>query len=230
MTTYQHFNKDVFLEKFSKTEIFSKLTSEYSNVWADKEDIGQDLEVPDWTPRVLLNEHSIFLYSIFYYLDFLLEKNPTVIADVGCGINYIKKYIPNVVGYDVHTSADHYEIFDYSFVHKHLGEFDAAFAINSIHFRSLYNFSETINDFGKLIKPGGRGFITANLMMLIKHTLPHEWPLMFDLSNPLSPEDYSKYVIAEIEKTDYKIIALDISIDDTLDDMYNGNIRLVFEK
>lgn len=230
MTNYHHFNKDIFLEKFSKTETFSKLTSEYTNVWADKADIGEDFEVPDWTPRVLLNEKSIFLYSIFYYLDFLLEKNPKVIADIGCGINYVKNYIPNVVGYDVHKDADHYEIFDYNFIHKYSGEFDAAFAINSIHFRSLHNLSEMINDFGKIIAPGGRGYITANLMMLIKHTQPHEWPLMFDLTTPLGPDDYCKYINSEIEKVDYKILAFDTTIDETLDDMYNGNIRIVFEK
>ena len=230
MMNYQHYNKEEFFKKFLESDVYSKVKTEYNHIISDQADIGRELELPEWTPRVTLNSNSIFLYSVFYYIDFLLEQKPSCIADVGCGVNLLKKYLPNIIGFDKTSDADYKEHFNEDFISQHYEEFDAAIAMNSIHFRSLSEFSQLVNDFGKIIKPGGRGFITINLDMMIRETRPHEWALMFKLDHELTVNDYSEYIENELKKIKYKIIVYDFLADDSLSDMYNGNIRLVFEK
>ena len=58
------------------------------------------------TPR-----YSIILGVIpcatFYYLNYLSEINPSEIVDIGCGMNFFKDILPNVIGIDPeHTYAD----------------------------------------------------------------------------------------------------------------------------
>jgi hypothetical protein len=275
---YQHYNKEEFLKEFSQTKIFKKLSGEYQHLYSDISDVNGNIIRP--SHRVELEESSTFLYSIFYYIKFLTEINPTVIADVGCGRNFLKKYIDNVIGFDQTPEADVFSLFDDEFIDNNFQKFDAAIAINSIHFISLKEFANRINSFGKIIKPGGRGFVTCNLIRMMERTEPHEYAELFDLSDRLTTNDYFEHIKKEIKKINYKVIVKDIpfqtdyiskqkkryelckgadwppfelvidrnynnapehiikeinsfSIFDTTevnyDDVYNGNIRIVFE-
>lgn len=232
MMNYQHYNKAEFIKRFYFTEWFSKLRKDYKYLYADKIDIRIPYETIK-TIRQRLSDSSIFLYSVCYYLEFLLEKNPSVIADVGCGENLIKKYLPNIIGFDQTPQADIQEWFDDAFVKNHTGEFECAFAVNSLHYIPLAEVKERINTFGKILKPGGRGFVTLNLQRLLDYTEPHEYYKLFDLTKRLTMDDYKQYLTKEIEGIDYQILAFDIVFDETnvdsIDDWFNGNIRIVFE-
>jgi SAM-dependent methyltransferase len=141
----------------------------------------------------------------------LLDCNPKIILDVGCGDNFLKKYIPQIVGMDpMREAADIHEYFDDDFVSRHIGEYDCAMAVQSIHQVSLLKFVDQINQFGKIIKPGGRGFFSTSLGRLVSRTEPHEFAKIFDLSRPVTIFDYYCYIKKELEKLDYRIIAADI--------------------
>jgi len=229
MMNYQNYNKNIFLKEFYNTDWFKQLKADYKHLYSDKIDIRVPYESIK-TVRQRLNDSSIFLYSVCYYLEFLLEKNPTVIADIGCGENLIKRYLPNVVGFDKTAEADVQEWFDDEFILKHSNEFDCAFAVNSLHYTSLKNVKARVNDFGKIIKKDGRGFITLNLQRLLENTEPHEYHELFDLSSRLTLKDYEEFLVQELTAIDYQILAFDILLnDENIDDWFNGNIRLVFK-
>jgi hypothetical protein len=141
----------------------------------------------------------------------LLEINPKIILDVGCGDNILKKYVPEIVGLDpMCAAADIYGYFDDKFVQQHIGEYDCAMAVLSINKVSLLEFRNRINQFGKIIKPGGRGYISFSLGRLVNCTEPHEFAEIFDLSSAVTIFDYYCYIKTELEKIDYQIIAADV--------------------
>ena len=146
---------------------------------------------------------SVLFYSIFIYINSIINKSHSKIADIGCGYNFLKKYFPNVIGYDRNEFADCQELFDEKFILKHRNEFDVAISINSLHFISLKDFSSCINDFGKIINNSGYGFITFNLERMIERTDENF------LKNYKSLEDFYDYINQEIEKINYKIVAYD---------------------
>jgi hypothetical protein len=223
MTIYRSYDKDEFLKEFTQTEIYKKLTQQYRYMFSDKHDI--DIDVGDVSQgeechRSTLENASICLYSQFYYLGLIQENNPEVIADVGCGRNLIKKYIPNVVGFDKTHFADHYEWFDEKFIDNHYQEFNSAFSVNAIHFVSLIEFANRINDFGKIIKPNGLGFVTFNLLRMIEHTKPHEFAKIFDLSRPVTSIDYRLYIEKQLKNVTYNLLLVDITFEDQIKKNY----------
>ena len=232
MMTYQHYNKHEFLKQFYYSDWFTQLRKDYTYLFSDKIDIRVPYAGNHNTVRNQIDTSSIFLFSVCYYLGFLIEKNPQVIADVGCGENIFKKYLPNIIGFDKSISADIQEWFDDDFVSKHTDEFDCAFAVNSLHYISLVDVRTRINNFGKIIKKGGRGFATLNLKRLLEYTEPHEYYKLFDLTKKLTLEDYKNYLTKELTQIDYQVLVLDLVFDNNtidIDDWFNGNIRIVFE-
>jgi len=209
---YKTFNKSQFEQEFSRSQIYQQLLNEYPTLCVevtDVPDLKHDLVYK--MPRAILHDQGIFVYSIFYYIDMLLECNPKIILDVGCGNNVFKKYIPQIVGLDpIYKDADIHGYFNDDFVSKHIGEYDCAMAIQSIHQVSLLKFIDRINQFGKIIKPGGRGIFSTNLGRLVSRTEPHEFAQIFDLSRPVTIFDYYCYIKKELEKLDYRIIAADV--------------------
>ena len=230
MSGYQHYSKQEFLKQFYYSDWFNKLREDYKYLFSDKMDIRVPYEDEYKSVRHRLNDSSIFLYSVCYYLEFLIEKNPQVIADVGCGENLFKKYVPAIVGFDKTPWADVQEWFDNEFVTTHTDEFDCAFAINALHFISLSDVKHRINKFGKIIKKGGRGFATLNLKRLLENTEPHEFYNLFDLTKRLTVDDYKNYLTKELTGIDYQVLVLDLVFEEgSIDDWFNGNIRIVFE-
>ncbi len=231
MTNYQHYNKEKFLESFSQSDIFNKLSKKYKYLFSEYSEIDEELSVPDYessVPRHGSHEinSSVFVYSFFYYLEFLLEKKPNLIADIGCGRNFIKEYIPNIIGFDLTPEADIQRWFDDKFVTDNLKKFDAAFAINAIHFISLTQFANRIIEFGKIIKPGGRGFLTFNLERMLTRTQPYEYAQLFDLLKPLTAIEYKDFFIKELKKIPYKILVFDILFENRyVDDIEYNNIK-----
>ena len=220
MTNYQNYNKDEFLKEFSQTEIYKKLTQHYRHMFSDQDDVDIEFNIGEKFHRSGAEDELICMYSQFYYLGIIQENNPEVIADVGCGGNLIKKSIPNVIGFDKTQFADHYEWFDEKFIDNHYQEFSSAFSVNAIHFVSLIEFANRINDFGKVIKPNGLGFVTFNLARMIERTHPHEFAKIFDLSRPVTLRDYRLYIVNQLKNVKYNLLLVDILIEDQLKKNY----------
>ena len=64
--------------------------------------------------RKFLQLHNILDIVPYYYIDYLIEKNPKTILDLGCGLNIFKPYIPGIIGMDSFDGmpADIYDFFD----------------------------------------------------------------------------------------------------------------------
>jgi len=209
---YLHYDKEKFVEEFKQTDIYCQLVNDYQNV---SESLGED------TYRLLPRRttsarESTFYYSTFYYLKLLLEKNPKVILDLGCGSNLFKKYIPQIHGVDYDDvyfkdTADAIESYSEEWVTSNLEKYDCAMTIGAIHNVSMSQLPDRINEFGRVIKQGGRGYFSVNLRRVMQNTELHEYAKLFDLSKRQTKLDLYRVVVAQCEKIKYKIVALDVT-------------------
>ena len=194
-------------ENFLKSNLYQKLKKDYKHLFLDyyHDNLVYDIDykIEQKYHRYSRFSRSIFHYSIFIYLNSIITESHEKIADIGCGYNFIKKYFPKTVGYDKTEFADYKELFDDSFIINHYEEFDVAVAICSLHFISMRDFTKRINDFGKIIKSGGYGFITFNTQRMIEHT---DKDFLQNFSNL---KNFYDYFNNEIKKIDYKIVAYD---------------------
>ena len=209
---YRRFIPAQFNEEFSSSEIYQQLLVDHSKLYVEVDDIPElERDSSYKPPRSVLRDQGVCVISIFYYVDLLLETNPDIILAVGCGDNILKKYVPKIVGLDpMCAAADIHGHFDDQFVQQHTGEYDCAMAVLSINNVSLLEFRNRINQFGKIIKTGGRGYISFSLGRLVNCTDPHEFAEIFDLSRPVTIFDYYCYLKKELEKIDSSIIAADV--------------------
>ena len=175
---------------------------------------------------------SVFFISSLYYLEFLLEKNPKIIVDIGCGSNLFKKLIPNVHGIDPTPNnhlADEFDLFDAEFSQGHTDTYESAFSINALHFISLKDFEQRILEFYNIVAPGGRGFITFNVMRMLELTDLSDRQLLF-FSNSPTPYQLTQYVNTILNNLSIKFLLAEVLINDSIDEPFNGNIRLIFDK
>lgn len=208
-----------FLENnkaFLETDLYKQLQKDFKHVYADWRDFNF---VPDWnlvgdSHRTNLLNSSICYYSVFVYLNLLLDKNPTVIADVGCGLNWIKKYVTGVVGFDKTPEADYQEFFDDDFVKNHYKEFDCALAVNSMHYIPPEQISYRIDQFAKTIKSGGRGLVTINPGVML--------PLL-EIKDTKTLKEYKNIFDNEVKKIKQKILVYDNFIPDKITGMFRDD-------
>ena len=180
------------------------------------------------TPRQMRGDRffnkTAFSAVPFYYINFLLEKNPRAIYDLGCGWNIFKKYIPEVIGVGAETEkefADLHDFVDDEYVSGHIDYFESVFSINALHFCPLSKFSKIIQDFHSMIKPGGRGFLALIFQRMIDRD-----PVFQNVSHN-NIETYCRNELTKL--TNIKFLVVDIRID-PIEEPMDGNIRLVMEK
>ena len=189
---------------------------------------------PDKCPRenyLISSSNRLFNISIFYYIEFLKQLNPTQIVDIGCANNLLKKVCNNIYGIsdNVNDTADEYESFGPIFVKKHANQFHCAMAINSLHFISLLDFKQRILDFSNTISAGGRGLVTFNVIRMVEKTLPNDLMQLFQTNKP-TKQQLAVYVNQVVRNISLNFLMVDNVVAKVTDDNVNGNIRLVFEK
>jgi len=175
---------------------------------------------------------SRFFVSTMYYLEFLLEKNPKVIVDIGCGENLFKKLIPNIYGIDptpYNSYADEFDFFDSDFSKGHTDAYESVFSICALHFISLVDFEKRILEFYNIVKSGGRGFISFNAMRMVERTSAQDLQTLFSSDLP-TPEHLTQYVNTILNNLSIKFLLAEVLINDSIDEQFNGNIRLIFDK
>jgi hypothetical protein len=234
------YNELEFKLKFKNSIIYQQLVKDFDVIDWRKNFLeikkylvaNQDNNI---TPRQIIGEHKFlptcFSVSVFYYLEKLLEKNPTQIYDLGCGWNIFKKYITNIVGVGPELDNFHgdiHDLVDDTFILGHNEYYESVFSINALHYHSISKLEKIINNFMSIVKPGGRGFLALNLQRMIDCTTKTEIIEIFSKENPLVV-DYEQYVYKILSKifSNYLIIDVDFSV---MDDPINGNIQIVFEK
>jgi hypothetical protein len=182
---------------------------------------------PD-TPRLREVSGKIPCAS-FYYLKFLTDIDPDILYDIGCGMNFFKDIIPNIVGIDGVGNFDICDIFDKDFVAGHENFCQAAFTIDALHFCSILKFCDRVQDFSRLIKPKGRGYIAMNAARMLESTDNNTKQLLF---GSISPENkiVADYFNTEIKKLNLEFLVIENLIEQKFDEYIDGNIRLIFQK
>jgi hypothetical protein len=216
------YNQVNFSLKFIKTQLYQQLVKDFHNVEFKKLFSNDDFP----TPRQLYATQR-FTAVPFYYLEFLTQKNPTVIYDLGCGWNIFKKYIPNIIGVgaenpkDIGFCADVHDYVDDNYIAEHQNFFESVFSINALHFIPLSSIQKRVLDFYSMIRPNGTGWLSLNLQrMLERDTENFEGYSLTQLDNYVRDQLYDLNV-------NYKVFDVDLTV---IDECMDGNIRLVMEK
>lgn len=160
------YNKEQFRRTFETTKIYQQLSQDFDEI------SFENTVVWDWAPtprqRLASRRKSVFSAVSFYYLNFLTQHNPDVIYDLGCGANYFKQYIPNIIGIGEETSENAFfrgDIpgkFDQQWLEKNQGQINSIFAICSLHFVSMSQMRQRVLDLASTLAPGGRAYIALN--------------------------------------------------------------------
>ena len=221
------YDPNKFKKNFVETEIYQKLIFDYDCVGFEK----------NWqqfrfiTPRQhWAQAHPSYFSAVpFYYLDFLVKKNPKKIYDIGCGWNIFKKYIPNIIGIgaenpgDENFYADIHSFVDDEFIMRHQNYFESAFSICALHFVPLSNLKKVVLDFYSILAPGGTGWVALNLQRMLEHDLS------IPKINSKSITDLDINIRNQIYDIGIDFLVVDIDLTE-LNEFMNGNIRLVMQK
>lgn len=232
-------NSQQWLEEFLRHPLYQNIAKKYkthistyremSILKASLHDTVYELS------RKFTQDYGILDVVPFYYIDFLLQKNPQTILDLGCGLNVFKEHIPGIIGLDA-DAASNYDIFDHfdqDFVTGHQQTFDAVISINCIHFSSIESITQRLLWVADLIKPHGRAFVSTNLETWLMYT---DRTVIEKLFGPKPKfDDIVNFVNDKILDTKLKFLVYDWPVlhyteHATIRDEHNGNIRLVFEK
>lgn len=172
----------------------------------------------------------------FYYLQFLLDRNPATIVDLGCGWNVFKRYIPNIVGIGAEPPdsefyfADKHAVVNDAFVKEHANCFEAAFAICSLHFHPLRQFTKVIKDFYAMLAPNGRGWLSINIMRMVELDLMFRKHAKNYYSSSAAKAEIELYCRQQLDTLPWiKFLVVDIDLA-LIDEAMDGNVRLVMEK
>ena len=218
------YNEKEFKAKFADTPLCKKLQQDFDRlIWNSQcNDFEEGTPRQHWGDRNLLQ--TKFSVVPFYYLEFLTEKNPKVIYDLGCGWNIFKKYIPSIIGIgaenpnDKFFFADVHDYVDDDFIKGHQNFFKSVFSICALHFVPMSNLRQTVLDFASMIKPGGRGFISLNAMRMLERD-----------TKMISHPDLTTWIRSELFDLPFNILQFEVDLE-KLDNGMDGNIRIVLEK
>lgn len=224
------YNESDFYQQFGSSDIAGLISKDFDQLSWHK-----NFRIPHYaTPRQDIARPKFFSMVPLYYIEKLLEIPYDHIYDLGCGWNAFKRYIPNLIGVspDVgrHFYGDHCDFVDQDYIQGHQNWFDAVFAINSLHYRPLEEIRQIVTDFISMVKSNGRGFLALNLARLVERSnqdflISQFGTLEFDKS---AYEEYIRKELGSITGIDWIIV--DVDFQDEIDDVYDGNIRLVFKR
>ena len=214
--------EDEFYSSFLENPIYAEIQKDYDKVFWGKN--RTDWKLWDMTPRELLGgiRSTEFDMTSLYYMSFLLEKNPDIIYDLGCGWNIFKKYIRKIHGIDACSlSADSREIIDDKWLFDRKGTLDSVMSICALHSIPLELIKKRVIDFASLLQTGGRGYLSLNLQRMIERSTVDEFKNV--------DFDFDEYVRNELEDIPFKYLVFDVDFSYGKDTGIDGNIRLVIE-
>lgn len=232
------YNAKTWLPEFLQSKTYQQLQSKYHHVVASHRDMT--LLRAAWhdtvyeAGRKFCEDYSILDAVPYYYIDFLMQQNPQVIVDLGCGLNVFKKAWPNIVGIDADASCpyDIFDHFDEEFATGHQGLCNALISINAIHFAPIDTIAQRLLWVAGLVQPGGRAFVSFNVETWLMYTPRTRLETLFGIK--LDLDQVLEYINQQIVSTGLALIVNDWPVlrvpdDGTIRDDLNGNIRLVFD-
>ena len=221
------YNVDV-CKRIVKEKYEQSLREKFGNyVYTDFQHVYNWNNIYPATPRLRAVAGQIPCAS-FYYIEFLTKVQEDLIYDIGCGMNFFKGILPNVIGIDGYWDPDIHDVFDDEFVQGHQNFFQVAFSINALHFIPITDFCKQVNNFAKTIKSNGRGYISMNVARLVDHTDAETVQKLF--GSTVNPAAVADYIDEQIKTLDLNFLAAENLIELKFDEAIDGNIRLVFQK
>jgi hypothetical protein len=214
------YDEHAFRDRFVLTDLYQRLQKDFDTITFEKNYQCHK------TPRHAASL-SIFSAVPFYYIEFLTQREPTEIYDIGCGWNIFKKYIPNIIGIAAESPdsdlfyGDIHDYVDDGFVKGHQCFFESAFSINALHFQPLSDIQKIVHDFHSMLKPGATGWLSLNMMRMFERD-----QAKFS-GKPMSFID--AYIRQELSSLNINFVVFDVDLT-VPDDYMDGNIRLVMEK
>lgn len=236
---------ELFKKSFLRTDIGQQILKEFDTVTCTNNNTPHHLQFEARyraTGRELLGNNfiraqqsctGISIVTLFY-LELLQETNPKVIYDIGCGWNLWKRYYPNIIGIDSWSDyADIHDVYSQDFINKWEGKMDCAMSVNlDVDFPYPTNFDnvgEQIVQFSRLLKSGGRGYVSLPAIGFF-HNTTREWYNDNNIAY-YDCDAIEDYIKQKIILTDLDIIALDIEMDVILNTPgIDGEVRVVFRK
>lgn len=228
------YNPETWKTKFSKLDLYKRLSNNYDNVYFDRRDLffhGENWLRP--TPRVLLGQKWTSAIP-FYYIEWLQETHPERIYDIGCGCNLFKNYYSNIIGVgaedpnlDPYFAADIHDYVDDAYISGHQEYFESVFSINALHYIPLSDIRKRALDFLSMIKPNGRGWLSLNAMRMIE-----EDPLYSDVRIDRNKEDLlsiQNFCKEQLKNLPH-LVLLDIDLLTVPNEYMDGNIHILFDK
>ena len=238
------YNEEQFFKEFTTTEIYQQLSQDYPKIYFDN--TTPYIQSP--TPRQRLAESFVesgFSAVSFYYLEYLTRHNPDVIYDLGCGANYFKRYIPNIMGIgneppdSMFFRGDISGQFDQQWVEENQGKIASIFSICALHFIPITQMRQQVLDLASTLIPGGRAYIalnTSRMCELMRYNLPpDQWP--FDQTADVAKVD--QYIREQLSDMPFTYEVFDVDITESghrnlrydyreqFDNVIDGNIRIV---
>lgn len=237
------YDKDAWITAFTGTPEHTQLASEYDTLlWESSNDepTGGYSQPDGPTPRQFMGTSTPSKASatIFYYLENItagISLAGEKIYDLGCGWNWFKNYYPDIwgVGEEDPDSAyyfgDEHDVVDEAYIFEHLNTFKCFIAVNSLHFKSITEISDIVENGLSMLEPGGRALITCNSTVLLSMTTEAELNSLFSTTEPTTAqqETYIREQLDTITDITWRIVDIDLTNDN---DGLDGNIRLAFSK
>ena len=211
MTAYLSFED--WEQSFKESERYKTLQAKYTYLYPDVCDAGLSLSVRkkdnestkmlgENSYREALIETSRFFYGYLYYLDYVFENQPNLVAEIGPSL----KGLESTLLYNNYTSYN--IVLDYGYATRYQDKFDAAVSLTQRPRYSLTELGDSINRFGSILKPNGRGFFSVNLARILEVTNVND---VFGKDNPtlVELEDFAK---EELKKVTYTTIVSEVLI------------------
>lgn len=227
-------------EHFGKTLLYKQLQEDFDYVVFDKHfPMVYDQHIKGKTPRerYAVKQPTYFSAVPFYYLQYLDCNGSGITYDLGCGANFFKNYLQNVVGIGAEDPCsgfyhgDFHGRIDTSFVSSHQNFFESVFSINALHFCPLTDLTQVVENFASMIKPNGKGYLALNLARMIE--LDSRYGQIstrdgFETGGELDLIEIESQVRSMIGATmlNFQVVDIDFSY---YDNWMDGNIRLVIK-
>lgn len=237
------YNETEFRDRFQQTEIYRQLCQDF-----DKVSFNNTVEW-QWAPtpreRLASRRQSLFSAVTFYYLEFLTKHNPQQILDIGCGANYFKHYIPNIVGVgaeppdNIFYRGDVHGEFNADWVQCNQGQLDSFFSVCSLHFVPLTELRQRVLDAASTLAPNGRAYVAMNASRMCERmwwNLSKEQQL-FDQSADAATVD--RNIREQLSDMPFTYEVFDVNIEQSghqnkrhdyrpqFDNVIDGNVRMV---
>jgi hypothetical protein len=235
------YQSSVWKQQFKQTDVYQSIKDNYDHVIFSYRELTLFRAALHYTvyelSRKFLQDYKILDAVPYYYFQYIMENDPNVIVDLGCGLNVFKDTWSNIIGIDSkycpepickHAVEQH---FDDDFVAEHQELCDALISINTIHFSEIDTITHRLIGVSQLLRPNARAFVSFNLETWLMYTPREKIHKMFGNWPELS--DVIAYVNDQIIATNLDFVVVDWPIlripeEGTIRDDINGNIRLVF--